>query len=258
MSRKNVLINVPYDLIEANIKRIVDLNLGIEVYFENNLIDELKENQIKELSKKLKENGIICTCHAPYFDLSPGGIDRRVRSITIEKLKKTFFFAQLLEARVVICHPGYSKWYFDGNEEIWFENSILTWNEVLKEKDKNVTAALENVFEETPETLIELIKYFKGQIFFCFDTGHFNLFSKTNMEAWLLPLKDWLVEFHLHDNYGTNDDHMPIGYGNFPFRELKAFIKALYRSELFFVAEPHDEASALESIKSIRDFLSSL
>lgn len=256
MVTKNIFINAPYELVEPNLKRIVSLNVGLEIYLENNLLEDLKEEQVKELSKKLKENGIPCTCHAPYMDLSPGGQDRKIRSITVEKLKKALVVAGLLEAKTIVCHPGYDKWHFDGNVDLWFKNSILTWTEVLKEKAENLYVLIENVFEETPETLIELIKYFKRKLFFCFDTGHFNLFSNTSLNEWLYPLKEWIKEFHLHDNYGTNDDHMPIGEGSFPFRELKEFIKGLSQREIYFVVEPHEESYVLESIKKIREFLS--
>jgi sugar phosphate isomerase/epimerase len=104
--------------------------------------------------------------------------------------------------------------------------------------------------------LIELIKYFKGKLFFCFDTGHFNIFSKTSLDKWLSPLREHIREFHLHDNYGTDDDHLPIGRGNFSFRELKEFIRGLPSPHLYFVAEVHEESLALESIKNLREFLS--
>jgi len=39
-----------------------------------------------------------------------------------------------------------------------------------------------------------------------------------------MPLKDRLREFHLHDNHGKSDEHLPIGTGTFPFRSLKQFV----------------------------------
>lgn len=255
MVQKNLLVNIPYGLVEPNLKRIVSLGIGVEIYLENNLIDELKDEEIKGLAKKLKENEIICTCHAPYMDLSPGGIDKKIRSITIERLKRAIEIANILEARTLVFHPGYDRWHFDGNVELWFRNSINTWTEILKEKEERLLFLVENVFEETPETLVELIKYFKGKIFFCFDTGHFNLFSKVSVHTWMESLKDYIREFHLHDNYGTNDDHLPLGDGNFPLVELKYVVRSLTYNEIYFVAEPHEESRALESIKRLKEFL---
>ncbi len=256
MEEAKILITVPYELVEPNLGRIVSLKLGTEIYLENNLLDDLKENNVKELAKKLKDHGIICTCHAPYMDLSPGGHDRKVREVTVERLKKSIEVANLLDAKAIVCHSGYSKWQFDGNVEVWFKNSILTWTEVLKEKGEDLYVLIENVFEETHEEILELIRYFRGKLFICFDTGHFNVFSKVSIDRWLYPLKEWIKEFHLHDNSGTNDDHLPLGSGNFPFRELKDFIRHIPTKEVYFVAEPLTESRALESVKRIREFLS--
>ena len=38
-------------------------------------------------------------------------------------------------------------------------------------------------------------------------------------------LGDRLGEIHIHDNDGTTDQHLPVGEGNFPFRELLALVR---------------------------------
>jgi sugar phosphate isomerase/epimerase len=71
---------------------------------------------------------------------------------------------------------------------------------------------------------------------------------------WLIPLKDKIREMHLHDNHGTSDEHLPVGMGTFPFRELKTFIKGL--DDVIYTSEVHGEARAVEGIKKIEEFLS--
>ena len=66
------------------------------------------------------------------MDLSPGGVDREIRRISLEKLKKSVEIARLLGARGIVCHGGYDKWRFGGEEERWLENSIETWTEALQ------------------------------------------------------------------------------------------------------------------------------
>ncbi len=257
MNKLPVFTNVPYKLVEKNIERIVNIHIGIEIYLDNNLIEELGMNEVKELSKKLEGHGIICTVHAPYMDLSPGGFDRMIRTVSRNKLKKSVEIAHLLHAKGVVCHPGYDKWRFDGNEELWLEGSIGTWTEVLNEAKDDPPVIVENIFEEQPSTFIALFGYFKEKnLWFCFDSGHFNLFSKVPLEDWLVPLKDRIREMHLHDNHGKADDHLPIGAGTFPFRELKALLKHLSMKELIFTVEPHSETTIAQSIKNIKEFLS--
>jgi sugar phosphate isomerase/epimerase len=252
-----LFVNVPYKMVEKNIERAVGLSIGLEVYLDNHLIEEIDTGHVKELSKKLRDFKIPCTVHAPFMDLSPGGYDRSIRKITRDKLKKSAEVANLLEAQACVCHPGYDKWRFDGNEQLWLDGSVETWEEVLSEARKELPIVVENIFEETPATFTALFDYFKEKnLWFCFDSGHFNLFSKVSLNGWLAPLKNRIREMHLHDNHGASDDHLPIGSGSFPFRELKVFLGQTEMKEIIFTVEPHSEATVVDSIKRLKEFLS--
>ncbi|HPU29171.1 MAG TPA: sugar phosphate isomerase/epimerase family protein [Syntrophorhabdaceae bacterium] len=251
---EKVFINIPYKIVSKNIKRVLELDVGAEIYIENNLLDEISMDEAKELGKNLKECGIETTVHAPFMDLSPGGFDRAIKRVSIDRIKKAVDVAKNIDAKAIVCHPGYDKWRFDGNEQMWLESSIETWSEVLSHGGKEMEVLLENIFEETPSTFIALFGYFREKnLYFCFDTGHFNLFSKVDLEEWLLPLKDKIREMHIHDNHGKSDEHLPLGRGIFPFRELKSFIKNT--TGIRFTTEFHSEKHALESIKNLKEFL---
>ncbi|HUJ70463.1 MAG TPA: TIM barrel protein, partial [Syntrophorhabdales bacterium] len=93
----------------------------------------------------------------------------------------------------------------------------------------------------------------EGNLWFCFDTGHFNLFTAVPLEGWLGPLRQRLKEFHIHDNHGKSDEHLPVGQGTFPFRELRHFVKSLHG--VVFTAEAADVGSAMETIRCAKEFL---
>jgi sugar phosphate isomerase/epimerase len=251
---RQLLINAPYHMLRANMERITALRIGVEVYLNNQAVNEIGQQDARQTGKELQERGIVCTIHAPFMDLSPGGVDREVRSITLEKLKKAVEIGHYLGAKGVVCHGGYDKWRFGGNEQLWLDGSIHTWTEVLKESG-DLPVLVENIFEENPSTLIALFGRFKEKnLWFCFDTGHFNLFTTLPLEEWLMPLKDKLREFHIHDNHGRSDEHLPVGRGTFPFRDLKRFLQPL--NGMFFTAETSSEAAAIETIKYAKEFLS--
>ena len=254
-SKIPLLVNAPYHMIKGNMEKLVRLGVGVEVFFGNNIIDDIDPQEVKEIGRMLKERGILCTVHAPFMDLSPGGFDKKIVAISREKLKKAVELAQHLDALGAGCHPGYDKWRFQGNEQLWLDSSIETWSEVLKEVDKNFPVMLENIFEDEPSTLVRLFDHFKDKsLWFCFDTGHFNLFSRVSVEEWVLPLAERLREFHLHDNHGKSDEHLPVGTGTFPFRTLKQLIKQL--RDPIFALEPHSESILAESIQRAAEFLS--
>ncbi len=251
---QKLLINVPYDMVRPRIERILFLRVGVEVYLDNEAVNEIDRQDARQLGRELEERGIICTVHAPYIDLSPGGVDKEIRHISLEKLKKSSEIARLLGAQGMVCHGGYDRWRFGGHEELWLKNSMDTWTELLKESG-DLPLMIENVFEETPSTIVALLDRLKDKnLWFCFDTGHFNLFTTLSVGDWLMPLRDRLREFHIHDNHGKSDEHLPVGRGEFPFRELKHFLKAL--DAPFFTAETPDESSAVDTINCAREFLS--
>ena len=252
---QRISINAPYKTARDRIRRSADLQIGMEVYLNNDVIDEISPGDAGDLAGMLRDAGIPCTVHAPFMDLSPGGIDKTVKAVTREKLKKAVATANVLGARGIVCHGGFNKWLFDSRRQAWLDTSVETWGQILAEADKNLLVMIENIFEEEPSTLIELFKHFKEKnLFFCFDSGHFNLFSTVPLEAWLGPLRDHIREMHLHDNHGSSDEHLPIGRGTFPFRELKTFVPHL--NNVIYTAEIHDESRAVESIKNLKEFLS--
>lgn len=246
--------NVPYKMIRDNIRRIVSLQVGIEVYFNNDTIDNTVARDVREIGGLLKEAGVACTVHAPFMDFSPGAVDLAVRAVTKDKLKKAVEMANILNARGIVCHGGYNKWYFDGRAQIWLEGSLDTWEDILKAAGKDLPVMIENIFEEEPSTLVELFGHFRDRnLYYCFDSGHFNLFSKVSLEEWLTPLRKKIKEMHLHDNHGTSDEHLPVGMGTFPFRELKTFVKQL--NDMIYTSETHGEAQAVEGINKMKEFL---
>ena len=252
--RPQLLINVPYGMVRESLARLSALGVGAEIYLDNREVGEIDTGSARTIGRELRERGIPCTVHAPYMDLSPGAVDADVRRLTEEKLKEAVDLSLALGAEGVVCHGGYDKWRFDGREDWWLENSLETWSAVLKGAGDDLPVIIENIFEETPSTLIALFDHFKERnLWFCFDTGHFNLFTAVSLEDWLGPLKKRLKEFHIHDNHGRNDEHLPVGQGTFPFRELRHFMKSL--NGVLITAEAADVDSAMETIRCAKEFL---
>jgi sugar phosphate isomerase/epimerase len=234
-------------------ERITALHIGIEIYIDNKAVISVDLSDARRLGNELAERDIMCSAHAPFMDLSPGGVDREIRDITRDKIMRSVEIANLLGAKGIVCHGAYDRWRFDGREDLWLESSIDTWSEVLKHSG-DLPILIENIFEEEPSTLIALFRHFeKEELWFCFDTGHFNLFTTIPLMEWLVPLRERIREFHIHDNHGKRDEHLPVGQGEFPFRELKGFIKSL--SGVFFAAEARSEAAAIDTIRCAKEFL---
>lgn len=194
------------------------------------------------------------TIHAPFMDLSPGAVDSRVMAATHERFEAVFDIAEIISPRAIVFHSGYEKWKYAHRVEVWLESSLSTWRKFIKRASgSGVKIAVENIFEDEPESLRLLMEELGSESFgICFDTGHFNLFSRRPLPEWLESLGQYIIECHLHDNDGSFDSHLPIGEGTFNFDEL--FLK-LKGKALIHTIETHTPEGVLRSMERLKKYL---
>lgn len=246
-------IHVPFEMLEKHLPFIKKEKLNLEIYFGSRRIDNLRKKDIIKLKKKLDYNPRL-TIHAPFMDLSPGAVDSRVREITIKRFFDVFDLAEVLKPKIVVFHSGYEKWKYDERVDIWLEGSLKTWKLVNERAEAlGVKIAIENIFEDEPTNLKLLMEEMNSKNFgICFDTGHFNLFSKTFLLNWLEMIKPYIVELHLHDNTKSKDLHLAIGDGNFDFRTL---FRELKGKNLVYTIETHSVEDTKKSLERLKMYL---
>ncbi len=249
-------INVPYTMLLKRTEFVIEHQFYPEIYFSGDDLDTCHEEEARQLAETLLGNDLLCTIHGPFMDLSPGGVDRRIKEVTFDRFSRTIELGSLFKPRAIVFHPGYEKWKFDGNINIWLESSLSTWLPLVKEaKERGLILAIENVFEENPDPLRMLLQKIGSPNFrFCFDSGHCHVFSKSPLSQWIETLGEYLVEVHLHDNQGEMDDHLPIGEGRFDFKELFKLL-AFQGIKPIYTIEPHEEDHLWRSLKAIKRYI---
>lgn len=246
---------MPFDRLGQLAGILKENNLGVELYLTGHVLDSLGQGWAQNTLKYLDYNPPV-TIHGPFMDLSPGGVDAKVRAVSIERYQKTLDAAHALGAKGVVFHSGYEKWRFAHRADIWLERSIETWAPLLESaKRSDIKIAIENIFEDTPDNLISLMEKLGSPHFgICFDTGHFRLFSKEKtLMDWIMPLREFILELHLHDNDGTFDQHRPLGECDFPFKALFDILKG---RDIIHTIEAHSVEDALLAVSRLKDFLS--
>lgn len=241
-------IHVPYSKFYEYIGIIQKERLNLEIYFDAQSLDGLNENEILKLKKAFTYEPSL-SFHAPFIDLSPGAIDSKIRQATIERFNQVFDIAEILEPKCIVFHSGYDKWKYAFKVNLWLEKSLITWEKILnRAKKMNIAVAIENVFEEEPDSLRLLMERVSSSCFgICFDTGHFNLFSKKGLDEWISVLGKFIFEFHLHDNNGSFDEHLAIGSGTFDFKRL---LNLLEKKDYLYTIEAHSHKEVFKSIKN--------
>jgi len=245
-------IHVPYLVLNDYFDFIRERRYDLELYLSAAALDGIGKPETEGLLERLDWSPAL-TLHAPFLDLNPGSADPRIRSATYDRFCQLLDVAAVLKPRAAVFHTAYDKWRCNGQENIWLANSVDMWHRVMDTASRiGLRVALENVFDENPDALQLLMDRINSPDFgFCFDTGHFNLFTTVPMERWFQSLGSRLVEVHLHDNDGTADSHWALGKGSIDFEEFFGLMSA--RAPLpVFTIEAHSKNDAETSRQRVR------
>jgi sugar phosphate isomerase/epimerase len=251
---RDVQIHMPFHLLYNQfLPMVIREKINPEISFNHASLDHFSRRDFLEVAGRLLDEGLTITFHAPFMDLRPGAIDPRVRQVTIDRLKQVFDLVPFYRPLSVVCHPSFDRKYYVSSEHLWLENSLNTWRQLLIMADEMDTmVALENVYESDSQHLNLLLNTLpSSHVCFCFDTGHFNVFSKTPLKGWMENLGSRVGQIHLHDNHGVLDEHLPVGEGNFPFEE---FFEMLRERELnpIVTLESHTEKHLWRMLENIK------
>lgn len=195
--------------------------LGLELasFCVAETMDHEREQRLMAASEQLAEIR-SSWFHAPFAELSPAAIDPRVREVTLLRYRQSIEMSYALGISRLVIHSGYIPLiYFP---EWFLERSVEFWREFLAEVPQNVTIALENVMEPSPQLLIEIVQQVDDPRFgLCLDIGHANTrVSETLPMQWIEPMAPWLKHVHLHNNRGDWDLHDSLGQGTVPMERV--------------------------------------
>ncbi len=249
-----VQVHIPFHLLPQYLETILRQKLNPEIYFSYYALKNLDKTKCIETVKLFAGAGLKVTFHAPFMDLRPGALDDKIRQISLDRIKQVFDLVPYFHPLKVVCHPSFDERYYVDCDYLWLESSIKTWTELIAlAKDAKTIIALENVYEKNPHILRRLFDALSSDsICFCFDTGHFNVFSYTPLNIWLQELGKYLGHLHLHDNRGRTDEHLPVGCGTFPFAELFQTLQAI-RAKPSMTLEAHVQADLWQSLNNVKN-----
>lgn len=201
----------------ASLARAQDLGVEIAEFCTAWNMDEALEETQKGLSQALA--GISRrVLHGPFNELFPCAIDPYARRLAAYRYRQAVDLAKEYGASKVVIHGGFQpRMYYP----VWYvEQSILFWKEFLQE-DPGVEIVLENVLEEKPEILRDILAGVDNpRLKMCLDIGHVNVYSQVPVETWMETCAPWLSHFHVHNNDGTWDTHSALTEGNLPIRKI--------------------------------------
>jgi len=256
----NVLhVHLPLRALKKRLRWLLRNRFQPEVACQGKELDKLDHTILRFLGKRLAEEQLRLTIHAPFFDLNPGSHDPAIEMITRRRFHQTLDVAESLQASLVVFHPGFDRWRYDRQPELWHEQSRKFWPSLIERAaELNCQLVLENIFEDSPETLARLLDQLDSPwLGHCFDVGHWNLFSPVSLKDWFTRLGHHTRHIHLHDNRGKVDEHLPIGQGTINFSELFQQIDRL-QPVPSMTLEAHTLRELTKSLAAVRPYLDAL
>lgn len=205
-------------------------------------LESLDESWHKELAQKIQEKGIFCSIHLPFHDLQPGSLDDLILEATRERLRRSMHIAAFYHPKYLVAHANFIPLYSEMFSK-WLARSTQTWRQTLQEWNGKAPLYLENVREQEPRPLSDLLSELtEFKVFFCFDLGHWASYGNgsqyQNLSHWIQTMGPFLRHMHLHDNDGIADQHLGLGQGSIAWVELFAGLEFLELTPTFTL-EPH-------------------
>ncbi len=196
-------------------------------------------------SELLERYSLHYTIHAPSRGVNIASLLEPIRKASLEVTIQCFRIAADVDASVVV-HPGYFAWRVERDRAVVQLRQSLAELDAAAE-DLSIRYFVENMgdwdyfFLRTPDEL-ELL----GDAGFALDVGHAHL---NGCLPAFLPFP--IQHFHLHDNNGREDQHLPVGAGSIDFRPVMEAVRRNSAVPVIEVSTLEGTFTSIEALKAL-------
>ncbi|MFZ0612139.1 MAG: sugar phosphate isomerase/epimerase [Desulfobacterales bacterium] len=188
-------------------------------------------DQKSGLLAALKRHEMQLVCHLPTFVLLADLTDS-IRHASLTEVLKSLETVAALGVKKAVCHPafisGMGAYAIEAaRRHAWASLTAI----VSKAAELGVTLCLENMF---PRSLFgvevaefrEIFNRFPN-LMLTLDTGHANIGSPRGKRIlkFIDAFADRIGHIHVSDNFGKQDNHLPIGSGTIAFPKIVSALK---------------------------------
>ncbi|RDI94723.1 sugar phosphate isomerase/epimerase [Meiothermus sp. QL-1] len=191
-----------------------ELGLFLEIAYDQHEIDPRlpSANTLAEMGRAA---GVGFTLHLPFVDWNLASLVPSVAHLSFERTQRALEFGAQIGAFCSVLHTGSVPLrHPEALERAW---QFL--HEALGRLELSIPVALENLgldpsdLLQTPAELCELL-HAHPRYGFCLDVGHAQVaLGPQGPRTYHALLAERLQHWHLHDNHGHSDEHLPCGRG---------------------------------------------
>ncbi|RLB05985.1 MAG: hypothetical protein DRG50_06290, partial [Deltaproteobacteria bacterium] len=229
LSRENLGI-ATFPLLEEGLEGFLSfaasLGLGyVEIRSERPyaLPQDMEKRGLESIQEKLSSSSVEPIVHSSVYDINIASLNPLIRRASIRQTVEAIRFAAKIGAKIVIIHPGrlpkdYPPAYLK-NSRI---NLLTSLNVMARIAGRmGVMLAVENSprgrahrLVATPQEHLYILRRLGSpHLGALLDLGHAHTWG-LNLREYIRSLAEYILLFHLHDNRGEVDEHLPLGKGS--------------------------------------------
>jgi sugar phosphate isomerase/epimerase len=186
-----------------------------------------------DLVRGLERLGMGLVCHLPSF-LFLADLTESIRRASVDEFTRSLEVAAELHPFKVVIHPGYitglGSFVADQAKELSLESLRVI---VERAEELGLCLCIENMFPRArsltvPGEFREVFDRFPS-LKFTLDIGHANIDSQgaTRNLDFIDAFPDRIAHIHASDNFGKEDNHLPLGAGTVDFRRVVKALKQI-------------------------------
>lgn len=185
--------------------------------------------------------------HGPFTEIIPAAIDPHMKDAALARLDQAYRVCEHYGIRKMIVHNGWIPFMYYKSWQV--EKGSAFWKEFMSDKPEDFEICIENVLEDEPYMLQELMAEINDpRIRICLDIGHAHAMTTDDytVDDWIRVLSPYISHFHLHNNDGTGDTHSAFDDGTMDMESIFDQIDSYLGDEVTFTVEARPAEECLE------------
>jgi sugar phosphate isomerase/epimerase len=209
------------------------------------------KRQKRDIQESLKAYDLGLVCHLPTF-LSTADLTDRIRQASVDETLNALEVAAEMEPLKVVVHPSYMSGLGAFVPELGRVHALESLAIIVEKAHAlGLCLCLENMFPRTqwltsPEEFAEILAKFPT-LHLLLDIGHAHIEDVGGSKClrFIKMFSDRIGHLHVSDNFGKEDQHLPIGAGIIDFSKVVKALKGI----------GHSDTVTLEVFSRDRDYL---
>ena len=238
----------------------------VNIYFPSVDLDNWNWKEVEALKKISQDTGIEISVHAVCYELNMAAFLKGIREESVRYINKSIDLCHEIGGKVITVHPGKFTYEIEPGAspetdplmKIQWDHNIESLKRInAYAESKGITLCMENLgwneVAQTFEGMLKIREEVGDTLQFTLDIGHARINSEGGVEEGFRVLGDNIRHIHFSDNYGKEDDHLPIGEGDTDFSSFFHLIKDFpYIITLEIIAPGPDTSPIVNSLAYLR------